>query len=458
MRALIIAAGRGRRLDNLTKDVPKALIPLLGMPLIERVILTTKEAGITEYVIVVGYFGDKIKANLGNGERLGIRINYIENEEWQKSNGLSVLKAKELLNENFFLLMSDHIFDARIPKELANYDMKGAVVLAVDRRESLPGDTKVLEKNGKIVGIGKDIQESNCIDTGIFLCSPKIFSYLEESVKEAKTELSEGIFRAAQHEDAEVFDITQIDPYIPSMRKGVKAFWMDIDTKEDLEKAERLLIEHAGKGTNDLLATYVNKPIENFIVKRVANYRITPNQITFLTNIIAYASTILFFKGYLLLASLLTFIVSFMDGVDGKLSRVKISSSKTGKMEHAFDFLFEHSWYVALAFYLSKTYGLTSIMLATLILLFDGFSHYCQQAFEQVKKGHQMVDYGELERTFRKFDGRKNTYIILILFGVLLNVPFYSLVAITFWSFVSAGFYCLRAMKHLYDLDQKESL
>jgi len=159
-----------------------------------------------------------------------------------------------------------------------------------------------------------------------------------------------------------------------------------------------------------------------------------------------------------LFASLLTFIVSFMDGVDGKLSRVKISSSKTGKMEHAFDFLFEHSWYIALAFYLSKTHGLTSIMLATLIILFDGFSYYCQQAFEEAKKGYQIVDYGELERIFRKFDGRKNTYIILILFGVLLNAPFYSMIIITFWSFVSAGFYCLRAMKHLYDLDQKESL
>ena len=458
MKALIIAAGRGSRINNLTKDIPKALIPLLGLPLIERVILTTKEAGINEYVIVVGYLGEKIKAFLGNGDRFRVKIDYIENEEWQKSNGVSVLKAKKLLNKNFFLLMSDHIFDARILKGLVNYDMKGAVVLAVDRREPLPDDTKVLEENGKIVGIGKDIEESNCIDTGIFLCSPKIFSYLEESVNEGKTELSEGIVKAARNEDAKVFNITQIDPYIPSMRKGVKAFWMDIDTKEDLEKAEKLLIENACKGTNDLLATYVNKPIEDFIVKRVANYRITPNQITFLTNIIAYASTILFFKGYLLLASLLTFIVSFMDGVDGKLSRVKISSSKTGKMEHAFDFLFEHSWYIALAFYLSKTYGLTSIMLATLILLFDGFSHYCQRAFEEVKKDYQLVDYGELERTFRKFDGRKNTYIILILFGVLLNVPFYSLIAITSWSFVSAGFYCLRAMKHLHMIDRKEHL
>ncbi|UCG99940.1 MAG: NTP transferase domain-containing protein [Deltaproteobacteria bacterium] len=458
MKALIIAAGKGSRFSELTENTPKPLIPILGLSLIERVILTAKEAGIREFVVVVGYLGERIRAVLGNRDRFRVKIDYIDNDEWKKGNGISVLKAKQLLNENFFLLMSDHIFDARILKGLVNYDMKGSVVLAVDRKEALSGDTKVLENNGKIVEIGKDIENSNCIDTGIFLCSPKIFSYLEESAKEAKTELSDGIVGAARNDDAEVFDISLINPYIPIMRKEIKALWMDIDTKDDIVEAEKLLIENACKGRNDLLATYVNKPIENFVVKRAVKKGITPNQITILTNIVAYVSTILFLKGHLLLATLITFIVSFMDGVDGKLSRVKISPSHLGKMEHAFDFLFEHSWYIALAFYLSRTHGLTSIMLVTFIILFDCFSYYCQQAFEEVKRGYQIVDYGELERIFRKFDGRKNTYIILILFGVLLNSPFYSMIIMTFWSFVSAGFYCLRAMKHLYDLDQKEYL
>jgi len=458
VKALIIAAGRGSRLDNLTRDIPKALIPLLGLPLIERVVLTTKEAGINEYVIVVGYLGYKIKAVLGNGDRFRVKIDYLENEEWQKGNGVSVLKAKELLNDNFFLLMSDHIFDARIPKGLVNYEMRGAVVLAIDRREPLLGDTKVLEKNGKIIEIGKDIEESNCIDTGIFLCSPKIFSYIEDAVKKGKTKLSDGIARAAENGDAEIFDITQINSYISSMRKEIEAFWMDIDTKKDLSKAKKLLIENACKGRNDLLATYVNKPIENFIVSRLANTRIKPNQVTILTNIVAYASTFLFLQGYLLFASLLTFIVSFMDGVDGKLSRVKIASSNIGKMEHAFDFLFEHSWYIALAIYLSKAYGISAILLSTFILMFDSFSHYCGQAFGKGIKERPLADHGRIEQLFRKFDGRKNSYIIFILIGVLLNVPFYALLAITFWSSVSAGFYCLRAMKHLHMMDQEKQL
>ena len=456
MKALILATGDWGRLGNLTKNKPKPLIKLLGLSLIERVILTAKQAGIKEFVIVVGCLGGKIKAKLGTGDRYGVEINYIENNDCQKENGISVLKAKGSLNENFVLLMSDRIFDDRILKKLVDYDIRSSVILAVDRKEPSPGDTKVLEKRGKIVNIGKDIGESNCIDTGIFLCSPRIFSHIEEAVKEGKTELAYGIATAAKHRDAQIFDITQIDSYIPNMRKEVKPFWIDIDTEEDLIKAKKLLIENAGRGRNDLLATYINKPIENFIVSRLINTQITPNQVTILTNIVAYTSTFLFLEGYLLFASILTFIVSFMDGVDGKLSRVKIVSSNIGKMEHAFDFLFEHSWYIALAIYLSKAHGISAILLCTFILLFDGFSYYCVQAFGKAIKDRPLEDYGRIERLFRKFDGRKNSYIIFILIGVLLNAPFWSLVAISVWSLVSAIFYSSRTVKHLHYIDYKK--
>ena len=220
MKALIIAAGKGRRLEGLTKDGPKPLIKLLGLSLIERVMLTARQAGIDEFVIVTGFFGEKIKEGLGNGERCGVKISYIENREWQSGNGVSVfLKAKELLNEKFVLLMSGHIFDARILRELLNYDTRSSVVLAVDRRKPLQGDTRVLERKGRIVEIGKNIRESNCIDTGIFLCSAKIFSYIEEAVKEEREELADGIANTAKNLDAEIFDITQIESCASKMRK-----------------------------------------------------------------------------------------------------------------------------------------------------------------------------------------------------------------------------------------------
>lgn len=90
MKALIIAAGEGTRLNRLTEDKPKPLIQLLGLSLIERVLLTAKQAGIGEFFIVVGHLGDMIISKLGDGSRYGVEINYIENKEWQKGNGVSV--------------------------------------------------------------------------------------------------------------------------------------------------------------------------------------------------------------------------------------------------------------------------------------------------------------------------------------------------------------------------------
>jgi CDP-L-myo-inositol myo-inositolphosphotransferase len=316
-------------------DNPKPLIQLLGLSLIERVLLTAKQAGIGEFFIVVGHLGDRIKSQLGDGSRYGVEINYIENKEWQKGNGVSVLNAREFMDENFILLMSDHIFDVRILSELINYDGRSAVVLAVDRREPLTGDTKVLEKNGKIVDIGKHIENQNGIDTGIFLCSPKIFSYVEEAVQEGNTELADGIAEAARNEDAEIFDITLIESYASKMRKEIKPWWID-----------------------------VHKPVENKLVAFISNFDITPNQMTIISNILAYTVTALFLFGHLLPASILTFAVGIVDGLDGKLARVKLKTSKLGSLEHSFDLLYEFSWFIALSWFLfSSTRSATPLIL-----------------------------------------------------------------------------------------------
>ncbi len=456
MKALIIAAGRGSRLNDLTEDKPKSLIQLLGLSLIQRIILTSKQVGIDEFVIVIGYLGDKIKANLGDGSRFDVKIDYIENKEWEKGNGVSVLKAKELLKENFILLMADHIFDLRILKELFNSNMRSSIILSIDRKEPLPGDTKVLEKNGKIVDIGKNIEESNSIDTGILLCSPKIFSYIEEAIKEGKAELADGIAKAAKNRDAETFDITQIESYASKMRKDIKPWWIDIDKEKDLRKAQEMIIENASKNPSDALAYYVHKPIENKLVAFISNFNITPNQLTVLVNILAYIVTALFFFGYLLWASILTFVVGIADGLDGKLARVKLMTSKLGSLEHSFDLLYEFSWFIALSYFLySSTQSSTPLILCIFIILFIAFYRHVYDQFRRAM-GKSLDDAGNFERIFRRVAGRRNLYNIPILVCILLRVPLYSLIFILFHSGITAIVYSTRAMKHMNVTDHKK--
>jgi CDP-L-myo-inositol myo-inositolphosphotransferase len=353
-------------------------------------------------------------SKLGDGSRYGVEINYIENKEWQKGNGVSVLNAREFLDENFILLMSDHIFDVRILSELIDYDRRSAVVLAVDRREPLSGDTKVLEKNGRIIEIGKHIENPNGIDTGVFLCSPEIFSYMEESVKEGNTELADDIAKAARNENAEIFDITQIESYASKMRKEIKPWWIDVDTEEDLRRAKEMIIENASKNPADALAYYVHKPVENKLVAFISNFDITPNQMTIISNILAYIVTVLFLLGHLLPASILTFVVGIADGLDGKLARVKLKTSKLGSLEHSFDLLYEFSWFIALSWFLFSTIrSATPLIMCIFIILFVAFYRHVYDQFRRAA-GKSLDDAGNFERIFRIYASRamKHLYVL----------------------------------------------
>jgi len=132
MKCLIIAAGEGSRLSS--RGDSKPLVPLLRLPLIERVILTAKGAGLSDFYVVSGYNGEKLRNHLDQfSQDKDLKISHLINSQWKKENGLSVLKAKGEIDKNFILLMSDHIFNESILAELLQEKVADdEVVLAVD--------------------------------------------------------------------------------------------------------------------------------------------------------------------------------------------------------------------------------------------------------------------------------------------------------------------------------------
>ena len=235
MKCLIIAAGKGTRLS--AKGTTKPLVPLLGMPLIERVIRAANKGGVQEFYVVTGYNGEALRAFLHEvAQATHLPITTVVNEQWEQGNGLSVLKARKWLQENFMLLMSDHIFDYRIIEAVYKYPLDGnEVCLAVDgnlqasERIDIDDVTKVLERDGKIVDIGKQIAEYNAYDTGIFLCGPGLFDAIEVAMAQrGDSSLSGGIKVLADQHRAGTINI-----------KG--RFWMDIDDEKMFAVAERLL-------------------------------------------------------------------------------------------------------------------------------------------------------------------------------------------------------------------------
>ena len=433
MEALIIAAGDGGRLGDLTKDKPKPLIQLLGLSLIERTVLTAKQADIHEFLIVVGYRGDKIKEKLGDGERLGVKIDYIQNKEWQKEeNGASVLKAKEALNENFVLLMSDHIFDDRILNELVKCDMKSSVVLAVDRKEPCKEDTKVLERNGKIVDIGKNIRESNCVDTGIFLCSPKIFSYIEEAANEKKGELRDSIKKAAKNGDAEIFDITKIESYPSKMRKNIELWWTDIDTQDDLKKASDKLITNLKKTSDGPVSRYLNRPISIIISKYLVKTSISPNSISFFPFIISMLGAYFFFLGgyvNLVIGGILAQISSIVDGCDGEVARLTFQATTFGGwFDAVLDRYADGFLLFSLTYYV---YPLNNnflyIAIGFLAIMGSFMNSYTADKYYSLRNRLLNRRIGSKDFSFRI---RRDVRTFIIFVGALINQPLLTLILI----------------------------
>lgn len=441
--ALVLAAGEGSRLRKHAEQKP--LLQVAGMPLMGRVLRGLAEAGVRNVWIGVGYKAGVVSQQIGE-DYAGLQIRYVNVEDWKKGNLYSLLAAQGIFQQNFLLCMADHIFDPEIPKKLINSKFESAIVLAVDKVPE--EDTKVLEQGGTILDIGKKINHSNvAIDTGFFLCSPKVFEYANQALKEGASELADCVRIAGQNGDAQVFDVSG-------------HLWADIDTKQDLERAKRLIVENSQKkrGASDFIAHYFNRPIENAILYYISDWLfVTPNRLTIATNILAWFITYLFFSGYLGLGALLTFIVGVMDGLDGKLARIRWRSTKLGLMEHPFDMLYEFSWLLALALFLSQTEGLLPLVLVSFSITFIAFYRFCYDQFSRAT-GISLDVYGRFERAFRRVAGRRNIYNVYILIGVLLGVPLYSLIGIMIHSALTATVYASRASTHLHAVDRESQL
>lgn len=235
MKALIIAAGQGQRLSRLC--VSKPLLPVCGRPLINWVIKGLQKVGIAEVVVVTGHNREKLEEHLRKSvSPAEVNLTFLYNEQWQKENGLSVYRARPLLNEPFFLLMSDHIFDPAILELLKRSELKeDELILAVDSRVQnhpyvdLADVTRVKVEDGKVKNIGKGLDDYNAFDTGIFLCQPVLFEALKESQQKAGDfSLSGGVRLLAARGKARAMEIGSI-------------FWIDVDDPKALEKAENFL-------------------------------------------------------------------------------------------------------------------------------------------------------------------------------------------------------------------------
>lgn len=233
--AVILAAGNGSRLRTVAGSLPKPLVAFNGKPLLEHVLLGARDAGIERFVIVVGYRGDAIRSWVTDRRFPGMRIDFVENPDYNKANGVSLLKARHLLTGPFLLLMADHIFESETAAALLRQRVQNdGTILAVDHKLGSIFDmddaTKVRCIDNYIIDIGKQLTRFDAVDTGMFLCTPAIFSALEQGTTNGNCSLSDGMRILAANRKLRAFDIGD-------------GIWQDVDTPEALTYGSNIIFE-----------------------------------------------------------------------------------------------------------------------------------------------------------------------------------------------------------------------
>ena len=210
--------------------MPKPLLKLHGRPIIHHVLAALFDAGVGDATIVIGYHGAQIRDALDGVHPRGMTLRFVENPAYDLGNARSIWAARDAMprDRGFVLAMADHLVEPALTRLVNRAD--GRCRLAVDR--AAPGDprageaTRARVRDGRVVDLGKALDEWNALDTGVFWCTPRLFDAIMPDLRDGE---AGAVFASlARAGDLDAIDVT-----------GRR--WIDIDTPDDLRAAERML-------------------------------------------------------------------------------------------------------------------------------------------------------------------------------------------------------------------------
>jgi UDP-N-acetylglucosamine diphosphorylase / glucose-1-phosphate thymidylyltransferase / UDP-N-acetylgalactosamine diphosphorylase / glucosamine-1-phosphate N-acetyltransferase / galactosamine-1-phosphate N-acetyltransferase len=235
--AVVLAAGKGTRMGELTRTIPKPLVPVAGVPSLERIILGLKSAGFSEFVIVTGYLGSQVREYFASGDKLGVKIVYVH-QEVQEGTARALLLCREACDSNDLLLtFADIITSAENYKRIResfyryNCDVIGGIRRVDDPHK---GAAVYLDKGWNILRMiekpPRGTSTTPWNHAGMYCFNSEIFKYLKEIQPSPRGE----------------YEIADAVTQMIADGKTVKAieltsYWNDLATPEDVQAAEGFL-------------------------------------------------------------------------------------------------------------------------------------------------------------------------------------------------------------------------
>jgi choline kinase len=237
MKAIILAAGTGSRLMPLTKDMPKALLEINDLSIMERMIINCISCDVKEYIIVLGYKKERVIEKIDYlKKKYNVKIDTIENKDYSQTNtSCSVKLAIERLDEDILIINGDNVVDVGIISGLLDIN---ETALVVDNYKNLNEESfKLKIEHNKIIEIGKNIDINSA--SGEFIGISKVSkddlglfnSFLEDLIEKDVQNYYDLAYK-------KLSEITIIKYFYTN---GLK--WTEIDDKNDWEYAQALIRE-----------------------------------------------------------------------------------------------------------------------------------------------------------------------------------------------------------------------
>ena len=231
MKAVILAAGKGTRMKEITEAIPKPMAQINDKPMLEHIIRFIKHAGITDFGIVVGYKQTIVQDYFKDGSWLGVSLTYIEQKE-QNGTGAALYLAKDFASDGpFFFTFGDVITPRENYSGMLDYYAKTScdILLGLSvENDPYQGAAVYLDNDNNIIRMvekpPKGTSTTNLNNGGIMVLTPDTFDYT------AKLTLSP----RGEYELTDIFNMLREDGRI---LKGyvLSGYWKDIGTPEDLE-------------------------------------------------------------------------------------------------------------------------------------------------------------------------------------------------------------------------------
>jgi phosphatidylglycerophosphate synthase len=400
-------------------NAPHALGVLFGISLLERLLRVVQRLGFRE-AIILSNSPDKVAAHLRKPSwaRAEVALSF-------RPRGSGAVLVSEVATGpgRILVVSAGFYYDARLLKALAEQTTTTALVDSAPPPECLPlwnDQGGVFRAAGLLEGDWLARQDHTA-------------GLMDQLSSDAAT----GRIQAC--------DAARQPTYVTALRKHVRPVFFPAPSPNLVTLAERFPRDVAQNGVLDFPG-FLDSPIEDWIVARLCHTSIRPNHVTFVTMLIGLVVTALFATGHLWWGVVLAYAIEVLDGVDGKLARIKVETTAAGEWEHVVDYCVELSWWTALAFHFHAVNLPSAYWLLLLLVGSDLIDRLAKRAVKK-KLGRNLDDVSNIDRFVRCIGTRRNINIWILIAALALGDAVNGFVLICCWGAATAAVHLIRTVQ-----------